>query len=124
MPLLRCTAAWGAVPPSRASQQASEQPGHLAGDSAERSMPRAPLVRSLGSQQGDSPLCDESACLDGLEDLQLPQLAEPSEHEVRLAHDLGGEWETDIGEEGNEHELTEEEGTREQTGLWSHAKVE
>ncbi|CAL5219001.1 g756 [Coccomyxa viridis] len=68
------------------------------------------------------------AHLDGQQQLELPEMGQYSEHDLRLLQGLECHsqhaWETDMGEGGIEHVSTEADATAEQTESWKHAKAE
>ena len=129
LPLVSCTAAWRALRPGNASQQAAEQHGHLADYAAVSSHFRGPASFPGGSRRGgyhDLSDCSQSAHADREEDLhwQLPGMMHGSQHDFRPLTSFDGQREAGIAEDDGEHALAGAKCTTEQTGFWSHTKVE
>ncbi len=130
-PLVRCAGAWQAIRPSTASQQASERPVHLAETPVVDGQSEAPDICLNYNQEEASyglVLPGDYAHLDGQQQLELPEMGQYSEHDLRLLQGLECHsqhaWETDMGEGGIEHVSTEADATAEQTESWKHAKAE
>lgn len=130
-PLVRCALAWQAVVPSRSSQQASEQPGHLAENPSPNGQSEAPGVCMTDHQEEatyGSLVHDDYAHLDGGQEVQLSEMEQYSEHDFRLLQGLENHsrcaWEADPDKGGIEHVLTEADTTAEQTDFCKHAKAE
>ncbi len=123
-PLVGCAAAWRAFWPIRASQQASDEPGHLAKSLAVSSQPHAPAICGIGNHPEasyDTFYSNGPARLDGEEGFQLPGMAQCPEGDPRPVQVLEGEWDADINEQCGMHE---EGCSAEQTDFWTHSKVE
>ena len=130
-PLVRCALAWQAIRPSRASQQGSEQPGHLTETPAVNSQSEAHgicIANTREEASHGSLLPGDYAHLDGGQELQLPEMGQYSEHDLRLLQGLECHsqcaWDADLGDGGIEHVVTEADTAAEQPDFWKHAKAE
>ena len=101
----------------------------MVGSLAASSKPQTPGICTIGGQH-EAPYAhlhsDESAHLDGEEDLHLPEMPQHPEHgfELQLGQDLETVWKSDREGGHSMDESSEGAWSTQQTGSWSHAKAE